>query len=111
MSLWTMTQAVEAHGIYDKLTDEALYTGAGLGRLRQSAPRMMPARGVTQKVTHPIPFPPSVYPPGAHRHRFGLESEGAESPRARRVSDRPSAPPPPDYRTGELEGVFDVSVR
>ncbi len=62
MSLWTMTQAVEAHGIYDKLTDEALYTGAGLGRLRQSAPWMMPARGVTQKVTHPIPFPPLFTP-------------------------------------------------
>lgn len=45
---------------------------------------------------------------GAHRHRFGLESEGVESPRARRVSDRPSAPPPPDYRTGDLEEVFDV---
>jgi hypothetical protein len=41
MSLWTMTQAVEAHGIYDKLTDEALYTGVGW--LWYSAPWMMPA--------------------------------------------------------------------
>ncbi len=43
MSLWTITQAVEAHGIYDKLTDEALYTGVGLGRLWYSAPWMMTA--------------------------------------------------------------------
>ena len=103
-------QAASVSGVFSKLTEESLYTGEVAcpcivcAEYDRSCPCFIARLSLVCLLT--VGF---LCLSGAHRARLGLEeaSAAADSPRARRMSSRPTAIAPP-YRDDELRVVFEV---